>query len=138
VIGNVSEGIIAANKIELVFILLIAFQLKHFIADFPLQFPFMLRKHAAGWDFIWPLSLHCAVHAVMTLVIVLAVKPSLWYLAVLDFLVHFAMDRIKAGPRFLGRFNDSRRTSYWAAFGFDQMVHHLTHFYIIWVIIHAA
>lgn len=134
-IENVNSDMIATKQLELAFILLIAFQIKHFVADFPLQLPFMLRKHAAGWDFVWPLAVHCAVHAFMTFAIVIYVRPSLWYLAVLDFAVHFVMDRIKAGPKFLGRFNDSRKTSYWAAFGFDQMVHHLTHLYIVWVLV---
>lgn len=94
----------------------------------------MLRKFSPGWEFAAPLALHCFVHASITLAIILAFKPSLWWLAAVDFVVHFLMDRIKAGPRYLGRFNDISRTSYWVAFGFDQMVHHLTHFYIVWVI----
>jgi hypothetical protein len=131
----VNAEVTATNQIQLAFILLIAFQIKHFVADFPLQFPFMLRKHAPGWDFLGPLALHCGVHAFMTLIIVLCVRPALWYLAIFDFVVHFAMDRIKAGPRFLGRYNDNRKTSYWVALGFDQMVHHLTHLYIVWLLI---
>ncbi len=125
----------AIDKIHLIFILLIVFQIKHFVADFPLQFPYMLRKFSPGWEFVKPLSLHCGVHALFTLVIVLFIAPTLWWLAAVDFVIHFAMDRVKSGPRYLGRFNDSRKTSYWVTFGFDQMVHHLTHIYIIWVVI---
>lgn len=117
------------------FVLLVVFQIKHFIADFPLQFPYMLRKLSPGWEFVFPLSLHCSVHALLTLLITLLTVPSLWYLSVLDFIIHFVMDRIKSGPRYLGRFNDVHRSPYWIAFGFDQMVHHLTHFWIIWMLI---
>ncbi|MGA2871870.1 MAG: DUF3307 domain-containing protein [Verrucomicrobiota bacterium] len=111
------------------------FQIKHFVADFPLQFPYMLRKLSAGWEFVLPLTLHCFVHAVLTLAICLLVAPGFCWLALLDFAVHFIMDRIKSGPRYLGRFNDVNRTPFWLALGLDQMVHHLTHIYIIWVIL---
>ena len=123
------------SKINLVFILLIAFQIKHFAADFPLQLPYMLKKMSPGWGFVGPLALHCAVHAVMTLAIVLCVDINLWYLALVDFAIHFVMDRIKSGPRYLGRFNNPTKTSFWVALGFDQMVHHLTHIWIIYLLV---
>ncbi len=115
--------------------LLVIFQIKHFVADFPLQFPYMLKKFSPNWSFVVPLSLHCGVHAVLTLIICLFVQPSLWWLAAIDFVVHFVMDRIKSGPRYLGRFKDTTSAAYWSAFGFDQMVHHLTHIYIIYVLV---
>lgn len=121
--------------LQYAFYLLIAFQVKHFLADFPLQFPYMLRKFRPGWDFVLPLTAHCGVHAILTLAIVLWVRPALWWLAVADFIIHFVMDRLKSGPRFLGRFKDQTKTLYWVSFGFDQMVHHLTHFLIVWIIL---
>ena len=121
-------------NVELFLILLILFQVKHFIADFLLQNVWMLQKARPGWEFVLPLSLHCGVHSLTTLTIVLYLNPSLWWLAALDFGVHFFMDRIKAGPRYLGRFTDVRGKAFWVCFGFDQMMHHLTHLYICWVI----
>jgi hypothetical protein len=118
--------------------LLVIFQVKHFVADFPLQFEYMLRKTLPGWDFFAPLALHCAVHAGLTLLVILAIEPGLWWLAVVDFVTHFLMDRAKSGPQYLGRFNDNTRAAYWNCFGFDQMVHHLTGFYIIWELVNAA
>lgn len=115
--------------------LIAVFQIKHFIADFPLQKEYMLRKFLPGWEFVLPLATHCAVHAVMTLGIVLAIRPSLWWLAVADFVVHFIMDRIKSGPHYLGRFDDKNRPGFWNALGFDQMVHHLTSLYIVWALV---
>lgn len=126
-----------APTLQTVFLLLVVFQIKHFIADFPLQGRYMMRKVRPGWEFIVPLSFHCGVHAVLTLMVCLLVRPSFWWLAILDFIVHFVMDRIKSGPRYLGRFNDISRSSYWIALGFDQMVHHLTHMYIVWVLLTA-
>jgi hypothetical protein len=111
------------------------FQVKHFVADFPLQFPYMLKKFSPNWDFVVPLSLHCAVHGFFTLLICLVFQPALWWLAVMDFVIHFVMDRIKSGPRFLGRWNDTRQSGFWIALGFDQMVHHLTHIYIVWIMV---
>jgi len=117
------------------FLLLVIYQLKHFVADFPLQCKYMLQKDKPGWDFFLPLAAHSAVHGAITLVIVLAVAPHLWWLALLDFTIHFTMDRIKSGPRYLGRYCDSLKAAYWNCFGWDQMVHHLTHYSIIWVIV---
>jgi len=87
------------------------------------------------------------------------------HLALFDFVVHFVMDRIKASENFLGRFkalskdqwiaanslssaptemgeiaNQQLRHNdyFWWAVGFDQMVHHLTHYAIIWIILFAS
>ena len=68
----------------------------------------------------------------MTLAAVLYYNPACWWLAALDFGIHFTMDRLKAGPRYLGRFHDVRSKAYWVSFGIDQMIHHLTHLYIAW------
>jgi hypothetical protein len=111
------------------------YQVKHLIADFVLQNVWMLQKASPGWNFILPLSIHCGVHALATLAIALYIHPAAWWLALVDFAVHFAMDRIKAGPRYLGRFNDMRSKAYWMSFGLDQMVHHLTHMYICWYLV---
>lgn len=132
---RVEYNLSQTSSLQAVFFLFVVFQIKHFIADFPLQFPYMLRKMSHGWEFVLPLSMHCGVHALLTLAICLLTVPSLWYLAILDFVVHFIMDRIKSGPRYLGRFNDVHRSAFWIALGFDQMVHHLTHLYIIWMIV---
>lgn len=126
------------NNLEWLFILLILFQIKHFIGDFPLQREYMLKKTLAGWEFVIPLSTHCAVHCLLTLAIILPINPSLWWLGILDFVVHFIMDRIKSGPRYLGRFNDRDRPGFWNALGFDQLIHHLTGFYIVWVVVQSG
>ncbi len=111
------------------------FQVKHFIADFPLQSTYMLGKQADDWSFVRPLAAHASVHALATLLIVLAVRPELWWLALVDFLVHFLVDRFKAGARYLGRYRDPSEKAFWNALGFDQMLHHLTHLGIIWALV---
>lgn len=136
--------------------LLVAFQLKHFLADYPLQgWPyaqFMLGKFRdtawplnRGW--ILPLLAHAGVHAVLTAALCAAVgRPELMWLGLLDLAVHFTMDRVKAGPRLLGRWKPihprnvdvalpwqwAENAFFWWSLGFDQMVHHLTDLYVAW------
>ena len=153
--------------------LLVVYQLKHFLADYPLQTQYMLGKFRPGWEFVKPLTGHAGVHALFTYWIVLIYSWSFTMavaLALFDFTVHFVMDRIKAGPRYLGRFHALSATEYsnmqaylrdeegmsalygkipagaakkairdnrffWWALGFDQMVHHLTHYAIIFILL---
>ncbi len=122
-------------NVELFLFLLILYQVKHFLADYVFQNVWMLQKARPGWDFVLPLSIHSGIHGFLTLLVALYVNPALWWLAILDTVTHFVMDRIKAGPRYLGRFSDMRSKSYWVSFGFDQMVHHLTHIYICWALV---
>ena len=121
--------------IEQIFILLIAFQVKHFLCDYPLQTPYMLGKFKES-DWVKPLSLHFFVHAVGTLV-VLFLCTSLEYLfiyAMLDYWLHFVMDRVKASPKMLGRFKPDDKYFWWALGG-DQAWHHLTHYLIIYLVV---
>lgn len=146
--------------IEKIFILLILYQLKHFVADFPLQGKYMLKKFLPDWGFFFPLLAHVSVHGVMTLGICLWFAPQLWWLSLVDMSVHFVMDRIKASPKYLGRFKAlsgsemSNILSYeetiglekfkpqlksnvffWWSLGFDQAFHHCTHYFIIYMLV---
>jgi hypothetical protein len=151
------------GMIVFIFGLLIFFQVKHFIADYLLQTPWMLKKFSPGWEFVLPLAAHAGTHALFTLVLCLFIAPHLWYLALVDFVIHFIMDRIKAGPRYLGRFKSlsvkeykqtimdqltsrfvtveemerkrKHNTYFWWSLGFDQMIHGLTHYFVIYVLI---
>lgn len=87
-----------------IFVLLIIFQFKHFLADYPLQGKYMLGKFADGWKWVLPLSAHAGVHFLFTLMICLFVRPQYWWLALFDFGTHFVMDRIKASPNLLGKY----------------------------------
>ncbi len=155
----------------LIFVLLVVMQLKHFLADYPLQGEYMLQKFDRR-SRVWvpALAAHAGVHALFTLLIVsfvVGTTPSGWVkplpvlLALLDFAVHFVMDRVKASPNLLGRFKpldaDGFRNMksvialgscgsemferarsrlwgnrlFWWSLGLDQLVHHLTHYAII-------
>ncbi len=120
---------------ELLLWLVIFFQVKHFFADFVFQNVWMLQKSRPGWDFAPPLAIHCGIHAVTTLAVVLYINYNFWWLGLVDFGVHFLMDRIKAGPKYLGRYSDVRSKAFWVSFGIDQMVHHLTNLFIVWFLV---
>jgi hypothetical protein len=140
----------------LTLVLLVAFQIKHFLADYLLQTPYMLQKFSPGWDFVLPLLAHVSIHALFTFNIAMSVLmfrdvPFLSALGIAGFcglvdgVIHFLMDRVKAGPAYLGRYKAlsgreySNATSeeilhnkiFWIALGLDQMVHHFTHYAII-------
>lgn len=139
--------------LNVIFGLLVLYQVKHFIADYPLQNEFMLAKFLPDWRFLVPLIAHAGVHSVFTFAIVLSVLPGRYImalkLALLDFVIHFIMDRIKAGPKYLGRFKPLTAKDYptatdeqkkgnkyfWWSLGVDQSVHHLTHYAVIYIII---
>lgn len=88
-----------------IFLLLVIYQIKHFLADYPLQGKYMLGKFKPYPDYILPLVAHALVHAAFTLVIACFFCP-LWapWLALIDGTIHFIVDRIKASPNLLGRF----------------------------------
>lgn len=90
----------------IIFILMVVMQFKHFIADYPLQVPYMLGKFKDK-DWVLPLASHCAVHLVFTFLISYFVTYNVVFslsLGFLDFIIHFIMDRIKASPDLLGRY----------------------------------
>lgn len=126
-----------------VIVLLIMFQLKHFLCDYPLQTQYMLQKCSrSGW--IKPLIYHAGCHAIGTgllgsifmLTFYKDVDYSLWMwaLMLLDFIIHFGVDRIKAHPDLGGKFVNTN-PKFWWCLGADQMCHHLTHYFIIYLLV---
>ena len=145
-----------------VFVLFVVYQLKQWICDYPLQTEWMLGKfNKHGW--FGPLASHAAVHALATFLIVkLSGMPFAFAMAMahFDFVVHFTMDLIKTSPKLMGRWKllsaplityfksqlkvrlarqeaqealRGNKLWHWA-YGFDQMVHHLTHCAIIYMV----
>lgn len=156
--------------LEEIWWLLVAYQVKHFLCDYPLQTEYMLGKFKPGSNFIAPLAGHCGVHVIGTFVIsstyfyhkdILRINEVI-AVCLFDFIVHFVMDRIKAGPQWLGRYKSlsagefmtliakekngptaetvkARRNNkfFWWSLGLDQQVHHLTHYCIIFYLLHV-
>ena len=113
--------------------LLILFLLftKHFLADFPLQTPYMLRKTAEnGW--VKPLLLHAGVHAILTCSVLCYFTgfQEAVLLSGLDFLAHLTIDAWKAR---LTNYPISDKRFWWA-FGFNQWLHALTYLQIAYLV----
>lgn len=166
------------SVVAILFLLLVVYQLKHFLADYVLQGEYMLGKFKPGWDFLKPLLAHVGVHGVMTFAIAstLLHGSHLGYavlIGLFDATVHFFMDRIKASPAYMGRWKPLTAAEwlaaketvrapclgdacgglcdyydadgaqqklrgnklFWWALGFDQAVHHLTHYACVYFIL---
>ena len=134
-----------------VFILIVAFQLKHYIADYILQFRIkdaIKKFDAEGW--IKPLSIHAFHHFGGTFTISTLYLGycefcpySLYFwtlvmsVSILDFVAHFTIDRLKASPNIGGRFHYPTK-EYFQIMGLDQMAHHLTHYLITFALIYFS
>lgn len=121
-----------------ILLVLTALSLKHFFADFPLQTQYMLRKGKKGYQWIFPLAAHAAVHAGFTLLIFLIYDPRTAWVACVDFAAHFVVDRIKATyPMPQGVWADHERGTnlrrFYVAFGLDQLAHHLTYIGLVYL-----
>lgn len=138
-----------------VFLMLLAFQVKHFVVDYPMQVPkFFLGKFRSDWGFVGPLAAHAGLHAAATFAILVGFGCRAHLAAALALLngsVHFVMDRAKASSRCLGRWKPLTaeqwvaadaagdraklrgNSLFWVALGFDQLVHHLTDLACVWV-----
>lgn len=99
------------KHMEAIWILLVIYQLKHFVADYLLQGKYMLGKFKTeGW--VLPLLSHALVHGAFTFSIAyfyLGLRESIM-LAFFDTYIHFLVDRVKASPNFLGKFRALSKT----------------------------
>ncbi|MEM1378137.1 MAG: DUF3307 domain-containing protein [Pseudomonadota bacterium] len=117
-------------------LLIAALQLKHFVADYLLQNEWIIRgkrsfTHLGGY-------VHAGVHAIGTIV-TLGVLTGLGAREVLliggaEFVVHYLLDFAKAhyGDHYTSVDEPKR---FWAAHGFDQMLHHFTYLTIAYAVV---
>ncbi|MCJ2056880.1 DUF3307 domain-containing protein [Methylobacterium sp. J-048] len=107
-------------------LLLVAFAVKHLAADFLLQTNWMAQGKERSSAWAGALCAHTGLHGLGTLLIALAVKPALWWLALVDFVIHTGIDRGKALVSQRTRFptTDAR---FWWLIGVDQCLHQVTH-----------
>ena len=118
-------------------ILLILFQLKHFVADFPLQNLAMVKQKgvygkSAG-------ILHSLVHCLFCLIalslfdyFVFSITYTVIFaLSILDFVIHYHIDYAKMQ---LSKKYTTQNKTYWILMGLDQMLHHLTYIgFALWL-----
>ncbi|MEZ5902225.1 MAG: DUF3307 domain-containing protein [Alphaproteobacteria bacterium] len=69
---------------------------------------------------------HTLIHALGTLIIILVFAPNLWWLSLVDFVIHSIVDRLK-GIATLKNGWQTKDTMFWWAFGADQELHNFTH-----------
>jgi len=121
------------------FFLLIIFQLKHFTGNFTLRSLYLsnssfLRKDFAGNEAIRTLVVHAFMHASITLGITLIVRPTLWYLSLIDFTTHFLLDYIKVDKRMFGRW-DIEHPLFWWSLDLIKLCHNFIYFYFTYALL---
>ncbi len=106
----------------------------HYLADFCLTWPGLIRAKADGKD-LWPIVLHATIHALL-MGFCLLVNGIEWQLLLLlmllELLSHFIIDTTKA--RLSIRFPycaDMQCKTYWMLYGLDQLLHQLV-IVLIW------
>ena len=117
-------------------LLLIALQIKHFLADFPLQTAKMLNEK--GYYGNVHGLLHALIHGALSLPIMLAFLGFSTFVCVLvlvEFVVHYHLDWAKEKlVRNTGW--TYQYSKFWVAIGFDQLLHQITYIAMIAAIIH--
>ena len=118
-------------------VLYAAFVVKQFIGDSLLQTTWMALGKAQKSGWLLPLVIHAGIHGVLTLALMLALRPSLWWLGPLDFVIHAILDYGKASAtRRLGL--TDKDVGWWWLLGLDQRLHEVTHFAFVLAILAAA
>ncbi|NQZ14838.1 MAG: DUF3307 domain-containing protein [Alphaproteobacteria bacterium] len=118
-------------------LLYVSFRAKQFGCDFLLQTDWMaLTKGKPGKEGYRALFSHTITHGVATTVIMLIFAPALWWMGIVDLLVHSTVDRTKGLLTNQCGWKPTD-TAFWWAFGFDQEAHNFTHLaYIVIVVMH--
>jgi hypothetical protein len=113
---------------------LVGLQVKHFVADYTLQWPSMIAdkchmNRAGGY-------LHAAIHIVLTLPVLvlcgLSLVPIILVL-ICEFVVHYVTDFTKGKYDCKHKLHAHTR-HFWVLHGADQLVHQLTYVVILAVI----
>lgn len=108
--------------------------IKHFICDFPLQmFPWLYKNkgrylHLGG-------IVHAGAHGIGTaLVLSPFVGTFAITLGLIDMLVHYHIDWAKMNLSNQYNLKPDNSEWFWVLLGFDQLLHHLTYFAIIYYV----
>ena len=111
---------------------------KHYVADFLLQFPWMISQKGSlakigGY-------MHAGFHAIGTILCfwLLGINAAMIVtMAVAEFFVHFLIDFTKAKTSDHIS-SDTRPRMYWGLYGLDQLAHHLTYLVMVYVVINYS
>ena len=114
------------------------FLVKHTLADYFLQFSWMIKDKAiyGAKGGIAHAGLHGVLTSLVLLVMGLPIMAGL-KLEKIDFIIHYHIDFIKSN---LWKSKNLKATDqmFWVIHGVDQMLHGLTYIFIIWIILRMA
>ena len=108
------------------YILLVALLICHYLADFCLTSPSMIKAKADGRN-PWPILLHAGIHGGLIGICLLFWTVSwkmLLLLVVTEIISHFLIDTAKGlvSARY-PILTDMTKKPYWMLYGFDQLLH---------------
>jgi hypothetical protein len=119
--------------------LYLAFRAKQLTCDFLLSsWSARDKSKPFGQGGFRALSLHAGIHAAGTLIVMMVFAPQFWWLTLVDFIVHFSIDKCKAllNNKMGWTYKDN---AYWRLFGVDQEAHNLTHLaYIVLIVVSSG
>lgn len=107
--------------------------IKHFVCDFPLQmFPWLYKNKG---QYLHPGGIvHASLHGIGTIIVLvyfLNVKLAV-LCGLLDILLHYHIDWAKMNLSRYYRLKPDNSEWFWLLLGFDQFLHHLTYFAIVY------
>lgn len=77
---------------------------------------------------------HAAIHALGTLIVLAVFQVSAaWIYALADLLIHYHIDWAKMNANKKFKLKAGNSEWFWILLGFDQLLHQLTYFAIIWI-----
>ncbi len=127
---------------NIIFILFIAFSIKHLLFDFCWQTPYEWQNkgtygHFGGIQ-------HSGKHALATFLMMVILSWALGFnasmlliilISLMEFLVHYHMDWSKVNINKKYGWTATTHNEFWIMVGIDQFVHFLTYIWIIWMVI---
>lgn len=115
----------------MIFLLLFLLAVKHWIADFVLQFEYMVEQkglygHRGGVE-------HAVIHGILTGIILVVFTNNIFasvMFGVLDSVVHYHVDYVKA------RWGTQNLTQqrFWIQLGADQLAHYTFYIWLVWIL----
>lgn len=108
--------------------------IKHFICDFPLQmFPWLYNNKG---QYLHPGGImHAGIHGIGTALVLLPfIGTNAAIYGLIDMLVHYHIDWAKMNLSNEYDLKPNNSEWFWVLLGFDQLLHHLTYFAIIYYV----
>lgn len=103
--------------------------IKHFVCDFLYQPPYMWQNKGTLGH--WGGIAHSLFHAVVTALLLLYFAPSLIWLSVVEFVIHYFTDYFKMNINKKYKWAANTHNEFWILLGVDQLIHSLTYVGIV-------